>query len=163
MVDGGETPVPQRILEKLDAISELVGEQSEHLRLESNRKQAIIADQSRRLKDAEGGLFRELQLPLVSAIGSVVDRLHAYDGPDPVLADSIREELLEALAMLDINPVPTTGGFDVGLHQAAKIVDDPNLPDGAIVEVWKGGWSRAGTVIRHASVVVNKPSRAGAA
>ncbi|GAA1660345.1 hypothetical protein GCM10009830_01760 [Glycomyces endophyticus] len=162
MTTGGErATAAEAVLARLEAIESLLVEQAEHLRIESHRKQAIISEQSQRLREAEGGLFRELQLPLVSAMGGLVDRLTGYSGSDAVLAESVREELLEALAMVDIHPVPTGGGFDPALHRAAGTAAEPSLPDGAIVEVWSSGWARGRTVIRHASVVVNKTANSG--
>lgn len=141
---------------RLDAITALLKEQADQLRIESHRKQAIIAEQSDRIKKAEGGLFRELQLPLVSAIGTVIDRLQRYGGADQELAESVLDELAEALAMQDIHPVPTEVPFDPELHRAVRVVDDAQASDGAIIEVWSRGWARGGKVIRPASVVVNR-------
>jgi len=141
------------ITERLDGIEREYREQLAHARHESNRKQMIIADQARRLELAEGGLFRDLQQPVVSSLAAIIDRLDGYRGPDQDLAVSIRDELLETLALHDIHPVETTGAFDPARHRAVATAVGGGSA-GTIVEVWRRGYARGDDVFRHASVVV---------
>lgn len=122
--------------------------------LESNRQQALIGELSRGLKEAQQGLH---QLPLALGIAAVVDRLDAYAGPDPAAAASVRDELLELLALHGIHPVACDGAFEPSLHRAVRLEDRPGAAPGAVLEVWARGYVRGEAVIRHAQVVVNRP------
>lgn len=146
------------IQERLDKISDDFDDQLKHARIESNRKQAIIGDQARRLEESRDGLFRELQWPWVNALTRLIDKLDSYRGNDAELANSIRDELLELLLLHNIVPVDTDGVFDAKHHQVAATAEDQTEASGAVVAVWNRGYCRNGQVIRHAKVVVNNPS-----
>ncbi|MCH7231048.1 nucleotide exchange factor GrpE [Glycomyces sp. L485] len=127
-------------------------------RLESNRQQSLIGELSRSLKEAQKGLH---QLPLVLGISAIVDRLDAYTGPDPDAADSVRDELLELLALHGVRPIRGDGPVDPSLHEVVRVEDRSDAEPGAVLEVWARGYLRGETVVRHAQVVVNRPRSRG--
>lgn len=148
------------IRKTLETLAKRFEDQFSMHRLESNRQHALIGEHARRLKEAEGGLFRDLQLPFVIGIAAIVDRLDAYEGTDNQVTESIRDELLELLALHDIHPVRSTGQFDPALHRAMRIDLQPDSPLGVILQVWARGYARGPWVFRHAQVVVNSAGQA---
>ena len=60
---------------------------------------------------------------------------------------------MDAFARLGVTEIPTET-FDPNLHNAVMHVDDENLPEGAIVEVFQKGYQKGDHVIRYAMVKV---------
>ncbi|MFI6323243.1 nucleotide exchange factor GrpE [Nonomuraea sp. NPDC050556] len=117
-------------------------------------KRRLIEEQEVRLRQAEGGLFRDLQLPLVRGIAAVIDRLDKYEGADPGFVQGVRDELLELLELNGIREVPTDQGFDRAQHEAAAVRAEEGAEPGSIVEVWNRGYARDTWVFRPARVVI---------
>ena len=70
--------------------------------------------------------------------------------------DFVQERMLEALAAVDVVPIPTEGrSFDPHLHVAVETVRATGqMRSGAIVREQRRGYMRADTVLRFAEVVV---------
>ncbi|MCW3053393.1 MAG: GrpE protein [Chthonomonadales bacterium] len=68
----------------------------------------------------------------------------------------VQERLLEALAAVDVVPIPTEGrSFDPHLHVAVETVPATGLTrSGAIVREQRRGYMQADTILRYAEVVV---------
>jgi molecular chaperone GrpE (heat shock protein) len=96
---------------------------------------------------------------LVLGIAAIIDRLDAYAGSDPASAGSVRDDLLELLALNGVHPVECRGAVDSSLHRVVRVVEQPEAAPGAVVAVWARGYASGETVIRHAQVVVNRPRK----
>jgi len=66
------------------------------------------------------------------------------------------DAILAAKGLVSINPAD--GQFDPSFHEAVGTGSDPDLPDGAILEVLRPGWALQGRVLRPAMVRVNRPA-----
>lgn len=136
--------------EKLDYLTSLF-----QRRLADDKdKRKLIEEQEVRLRQAEGGLFRDLQLPLVRGIAAVIDRIDAYDGAEQEFAHLLRDELLELLEVNGIHQVPTDQGFDRTRHEAAAVREVEGAEPGTVLEVWNRGYARDTWVFRPAKVVI---------
>ncbi|MFD9944276.1 nucleotide exchange factor GrpE [Nonomuraea sp. NPDC059023] len=139
----------EELSEKLDVLTDLFKR-----RLSDDLdKRKLLEEQARRIQQAEGALFRDLQLPLVLGVATVIDRIDRHEG-EKELALEIRDELLELLAANGIREVPTDAGFDRATHEAAAARPEEGSEPGTILEVWNRGYARHGWVFRPARVVV---------
>ncbi|MFI6908954.1 nucleotide exchange factor GrpE [Nonomuraea sp. NPDC050394] len=139
----------EELSEKLDVLTDLFKR-----RLSDDLdKRKLLEEQARRIQQAEGALFRDLQLPLVLGVATVIDRIDRREG-EKEFALEIRDELLELLAANGINEVPTDTGFDRANHEAAAARPEEGSEPGTILEVWNRGYARHGWVFRPARVVV---------
>jgi molecular chaperone GrpE len=141
-----ENPETQDVHTKLDYLTSLFQRQ-------------LISALDERLRQAEVGPFRQYLLPFVSGIALLLDRMERYEGPDPSLAVSVRDELLELLAAHGVQQVPASGRFDPALHEVAESRVDPAVPPGQVIEVFSCGLTHESTVLRPARVVVSAVPR----
>ncbi|MFI9558394.1 nucleotide exchange factor GrpE [Nonomuraea endophytica] len=140
----------EELSEKLDVLTDLFKR-----RLSDDLdKRKLLEEQARRIQQAEGGLFRDLQLPLVLGVAAVIDRIDRHEGEEREFALAIRDELLELLAVNGIREVPTDTGFDRATHEAAAARPEEGSEPGTVLEVWNRGYARHGWVFRPARVVV---------
>ena len=95
-----------------------------------------------------GGL--QLQ-PLCREFILMLDRLETSDDDFVV---SVRDETLEILSHYGLSTIRGEGVFDPIKQQIVGVKDVPDLPDGAIVQVCKAGYTLNGVVIRPQQVVV---------
>jgi|GEM_PF-6949831 len=115
-------------------------------------------------------LFRRLQLPWIEDLLLLFDRLAEADrGSGEASAEDLRgtltvlkREVLEILANQGIEQVERYGPYDRRLHRVTSVleVSDEALDD-RISQIIRDGFSRQGTVIRKAEVVITKVRRAG--
>jgi len=94
---------------------------------------------------------------LVLGIAAIIDRLDAYAESDPVAAGSVRDDLLELLALHGVHPVKCQGAVDSSLLRVVRVEQQPQVEPGAVLSVWARGYASDETVIRHAQVVINRP------
>ncbi|MFI6393882.1 nucleotide exchange factor GrpE [Nonomuraea sp. NPDC050547] len=140
----------EELSEKLDVLTDLFKR-----RLSDDLdKRKLLEEQARRIQQAEGALFRDLQLPLVLGVATVIDRIDRHEAEEGDFALAIRDELLELLAVNGIREVPTDTAFDRATHEAAAARPEEGSEPGAILEVWNRGYARHGWVFRPARVVV---------
>lgn len=100
---------------------------------------------------------QQISAGLVHAIAAIIDRLDAYAGPDPASARSVRDDLLELLALHGVRPVVCDGPVDPSRHQVVRVEEREDAAPGSVTEVWARGYVRSEAVIRHAQVVINRP------
>ncbi|MFI6504637.1 nucleotide exchange factor GrpE [Nonomuraea typhae] len=117
-------------------------------------KRKLLEEQARRIQQVEGGLFRDLQLPLVLGVAAVIDRLDRHEGEGREHSHAIRDELLDLLERNGIRQVATDKGFDPANHEAVAARAEAGHPPGTVLEVWSRGYARHGWVFRPARVVV---------
>lgn len=68
--------------------------------------------------------------------------------------DMTIRQFKDSLEKLQVTEVPITEGFDPNLHNAVMHVEDSNLGENQIVEVFQKGYLRGSKVIRHSMVKV---------
>jgi molecular chaperone GrpE len=107
---------------------------------------------------------------LVERLLPIVDDLErACEHADSASAESLVEgisavhnKLLDALGKEGVKVLNPVGeAFDANLHQAVGKVDDANLPDETVTEVYQKGYQMGDRVLRNAMVIVSTggPSR----
>lgn len=66
----------------------------------------------------------------------------------------VKKALLEGLSKSGVELIPDEGEFDPNLHNALMHIEDENLPENSICEVFQKGYQIGGKVIRHSLVKV---------
>lgn len=131
------------------------------------RAQADYQNARRRAQqELESALLRTLQ-PLLDELLLVADYLDmalAAPATEPEaksLAAGValtRSKLVQALELVDVRAVPTTGLFDPGQHEAVESRPSPSLP-GTIVATLRPGYTWQGRILRPARVAVAEAAR----
>lgn len=115
-------------------------------------KRRLIDSLAEQARGAELGAFRQYLHPVVLGVAMVIDRLDAYQGPDPQTAESIREELLDVLGRHGVSPVDAQGPVDPRLHEVVAI-DGPARQHMVVASVQARGYRHGDWVFRPARVV----------
>jgi molecular chaperone GrpE len=68
--------------------------------------------------------------------------------------DLTRAKLVQALELVDVRTVPTTGIFDPALHEAAEARPSEDGEPGTILETLRTGYTWQGRILRPARVIV---------
>lgn len=66
----------------------------------------------------------------------------------------VKKALLDGLGKSGVELIPDEGEFDPNLHNALMHIEDENLPENSICEVFQKGYQVGGKVIRHSLVKV---------
>ena len=66
----------------------------------------------------------------------------------------VKKTLLDGLGKSGVELIPDEGEFDPNLHNALMHIEDENLPENSICEVFQKGYQVGGKVIRHSLVKV---------
>ena len=112
--------------------------------------------------DYENGLRRSLQ-PLAENLLLVLDNLDMALAAPVTSEDAVnlaagvqltRDQLVTAIATLDVKPIGVEGEFDPAVHQAVETVEAGGADPGAIVDVVRPGFTWRHGVLRHAQVRV---------
>jgi len=127
------------------------------------RAQADYQNLRRRMQqELDSAVFRTLQ-PLLDELLLVADYLDMalkapVSSPEAkALAAGVeltRSKLAQALELVDVKPIPTSGRFDPALHEAAETRVGERAAPGTILEVTRPGYTWQGRILRPASVVV---------
>ncbi len=73
--------------------------------------------------------------------------------------DLVLTQMLSALKELGITKIECVGqAFDPNLHNAVLVGNDPEQPDGVVLEEYQEGFALGDKVIRHSVVKINKLS-----
>lgn len=78
---------------------------------------------------------------------------------------AVYEKLVDVLSRTGVEAIDPAGQpFDMNVHQAVAHIEDAELPDGTVRDVYQKGYRMAGRVVRPAMVTVSKggPARADA-
>lgn len=122
--------------------------------LDDRDKRRMIDEALERARAAEVGPFRQFLHPVVAGLALVVDRLDAYQGPDPDFAGSIRDELLDVLGRQGVTEVASTGPVDLTRHEVVAVEGEAAQGGPAeIARVVRRGFQHADWVFRPAQVV----------
>ncbi len=166
-----ESPVDPELEEDLAAMPDLEGElevareeaarnlaaaQRWQAEFENFRKRqtAQAADQATRA----GQRIVEELLPVLDNLERAIDHTvrggdldHLVKGVESVHAQILGVFTKEGVEVID----PFGQGFDPTMHHAVNQVEDPELPEHTVVEVFQKGYTMGGRVVRPAMVVVS--------
>ena len=163
----------QRIKEE----NAMLKEENERLRQEvedwKDRYLRVLADfdnyrkaQEQRWKLAVDTANERLIRDLLVVLDHFEQALRAMENAQDVEAvrkgvEMIFRQLQDILAREGLERVDGVGQFDPALHEALDVVERPDLPDGAIVEVLQPGYRLKGKLLRPARVRVNRKQEGG--
>ena len=136
------------------------------------RAQADYQNLRRRTQqDLDASLFRVLQ-PLLDELLLVADYLDmalsapATGAETKALAAGVemtRSKLAQALELVEVRPIRTSGSFDPSLHEAGESRASANKAPGTILATTRPGYTWQGRILRPARVIVAAaPEGAGA-
>ncbi len=118
------------------------------------RQTAQAADQATRA----GQRIVEELLPVLDNLERAIDQTvrggdldHLVKGVESVHAQILGVFTKEGVEVID----PFGAAFDPTVHQAVNQVEDPELPEHTVVEVFQKGYAMGGRVVRPAMVVVS--------
>jgi molecular chaperone GrpE len=127
------------------------------------RAQADYQNLRRRTQqDLDSALFRVLQ-PLLDELLLVADYLDmalaapAKSAEAKALAAGVeltRSKLAQALELVEVRPIRTTGSFDPALHEAGESRATADSAPGTILATSRPGYTWQGRILRPARVVV---------
>jgi len=121
-----------------------------------NYRKRVERDRTDALKRASEGLVVEL-LPVIDNLERAIDHATAAGGAGDLLGgvEAVYQQVLGVLARQGVTVMDPFGHqFDPHLHQAVNRVEDPEVDDCTVVEVYQKGYDMHGRVIRPAMVVV---------
>ena len=121
-----------------------------------NFRKRLNREQSDALKRAGERIVLAL-LPVVDNLERAIDHTTAGGAPEDLLSgvEMVHRQLLDVLEKEGVQQVDPFGQqFDAVVHQAVGQKEDPELPEGTVVEVYEKGYEMHGRVIRSAMVVV---------
>lgn len=116
----------------------------------------------RRTAKEKEAIYADASSDAVKAILPVIDNLErataaiSEEDADSTFAKGVTMTLksaTDALTKMGVTPIETDT-FDPNVHNAVMHIEDTNLPEGAIVEVFQKGYKKGDTVIRYAMVTV---------
>lgn len=127
------------------------------------RAQADYQNLRRRAQqELDSALFRTLQ-PLLDELLLVMDYLDMALAAPTTTAETkalaagvelTRSKLAQALELVDVRMVPTSGSFDPALHEAGESRATADQPPGTILATTRPGYTWQGRILRPARVVV---------
>jgi molecular chaperone GrpE len=121
-----------------------------------NFRKRMRVEQAEAVSRAAQGVVSEL-LPVIDNLERAIDHVTAGgDVPDLLKGvEMVHGQLLDVLTREGVELQDPFGKtFDPELHQAVQQREDPDVPEGTIVEVFQKGYVMRGRVIRPAQVVV---------
>ena len=136
---------------RLDGLTELF-----RRRLTDDRANRLLIESlTERLRDAERGQFTLYVQPLVVALALALDRADAYEGPGSEFVASLRDEILDILALYGVQQVPAEGRLDPAMHELVE-VEPSEGPELEVTRVLRRGFHRDGGLIRAARVAARR-------
>ena len=113
----------------------------------------------RTVKEKEG-IYSDAYVDVLKEIIPIIDNLEraiAADGSIEDLKKGIEMTMKgcqDSFAKLGVQEIDTTGEFDPNLHNAVMHIEDENLGQNAIAEVFQKGYKKDDKIIRHTMVKV---------
>jgi len=113
----------------------------------------------RTVKEKEG-IYSDAYVDVLKEIIPIIDNLEraiAADGSLEDLKKGIEMTMKgcqDSFAKLGVQEIDTTGEFDPNLHNAVMHIDDENLGNNVIAEVFQKGYKKDDKIIRHSMVKV---------
>lgn len=155
------------IVEELQASNKKLADENEKLRNELNtmkdkllRISAEYENYRKRTAKEKEGIYTDACEDVLKNIFPVLDNLERAAAVDGSVEDikkgidmTIRQ-FKDSLTKLQVEEIPTDGGFDPNLHNAVMHVEDSNFGTNEIAEVFQKGYRRGNKVLRHSMVKV---------
>jgi molecular chaperone GrpE len=175
--DVGSQPIDPELEEDLGAEFEFRGDQLTDEAEEARREAAVHLETAQRVQAEFDNYRKRMAREQADAIKRaseriVVEMLPAIDNLERAIdhAESCSEdnELLSGVEMVlgqlhdiltkeGVEQIDPTGElFDALKHQAVGQADDPDVPEGTVVEVYQKGYEMHGKMVRSAMVVVSR-------
>ncbi len=121
-----------------------------------NYRKRMAREQADAVKRAGERIVLAL-LPVIDNLERAIDHATAAGAPEELLSgvEMVHGQLLDVLEKEGVKQIDPFGEqFDAMKHQAVGQKEDPDVPEGTIVEVYQKGYEMHGRVIRSAMVVV---------
>lgn len=128
-----------------------------------NTKKRLQTDYQRQLKFANEGIL-EGMVPVLdsleAAIKSVTEKVEESDPAFATFNDGVQlvhKQLLDALKTHGLAPIVAVGEtFDPNLHEALLVTPSDDVPEGKVIEEFRGGYMLHNRVLRASQVVVSQ-------
>jgi molecular chaperone GrpE len=155
------------LLEELQASNKKLEEEKAKLENEANaykdkllRLNAEYDNYRKRTAKEKEGIYTDACEDVLKTMFPVLDNLEraaTVNGSAEDIKKGIDmtiRQFKDGLQKLLIEEISTDEGFDPNLHNAVMHVEDPNLGEKAIAEVFQKGYKRGDKVLRHSMVKV---------
>lgn len=122
-----------------------------------NYRKRITRDQADMTVRAGQRIIGEL-LPVLDNLERAIDHVTLGGDTTQLLAgvEMVRQQVLDVFTKEGVEVVDPFGSqFDPDMHQAVGQREDPEVPDGTVVDVFQKGYVLGGRVVRPAMVVVS--------
>jgi len=172
----GETPVDPELETDLGAEFEFRGDQLEDALEEARAEAARCKDAAQRVQ-AEFENYRKRMareqedivkragerialeiLPVIDNLERAIDHATAAGTSGELLTgvEMVHGQLIDILGKEGVRTIDPFGShFDALKHQAVGQAEDPEVPEGTVLEVYQKGYEMHGRIIRPAMVVVS--------
>jgi molecular chaperone GrpE len=123
-----------------------------------NFRKRMAREQADAVKRAGERIVLEL-LPVIDNLERAIDHVTEQARSDELLSgvEMVLGQLRDVLAKEGVAQVDPFGQpFDALKHQAVGQTDDPDVPEGTVVEVYQKGYEMHGKMVRSAMVVVSR-------
>lgn len=159
--------------EKIEAVAQAEREQYETERERllrtaadaENTKKRLESETQKRLKYANESLIGDL-IPVLDSLAAAIKSADGQTSEDSTTSDSstfsegvqlVHKQLLDILKTRGLTPIEAVGKtFDPNQHEAVFATESTEVPEGDVVEEFRGGYLLHERVIRAAQVVVSK-------
>jgi len=153
----GESPLP---IEELAAGVAGLEDLFRRRLLDDRDKRRAFDEMYVRLERAEAAMTVQPALPLIRDVIAVLDRIEQYEGPDGDFAQSVTDELLEALQRQGVSQAATPATADPKVTEIYEVVSRENITGPVVVAVHHHGYRNVDRIIRPALVSVAVPPSA---
>ena len=149
--------VTREQMEKMEGLAKsLADEQDKYLRLAAeydNYRKRTQKEKEASWANAKAETIKEL-LPVYDNLARALQQ-KTEDEAYAKGVEMIMTQMKNALEKLGVEAIPAAGQtFDPNLHNAVMHVDDEDLGENVVVEVFQDGFKLGDKIIRHATVVV---------
>lgn len=157
----------ENLLEELQTSNRKLKDEKEKIENELNsikdrllRLSAEYENYRKRTAKEKEGIYTDACEDVLSNMLPVLDNLERaadVDGNEEDIKKGIEmtiRQFKDSLEKLQVSEISITEGFDPNLHNAVMHVEDNNLGEKEIVEVFQKGYLRGSKVIRHSIVKV---------
>jgi molecular chaperone GrpE (heat shock protein) len=140
--------------ERLAEVEERLQQSLRHERRSQMALESILETQNKTLE----ALGRQEISPPIEALMSLAENFALTRLAEPNTSDSILyNKLSKLMDCFDLALVSEIGvQFDHDKHEACGARYEPDSPDGAVLEIVRPGFLMKGTVLRYATVIVNR-------
>ena len=130
-----------------------------------NSKRRVESEAQKQLKFANENLIKGL-IPVLdsleAAIKSISEKSETVDAPSDLTTFNegvqlVHKQLMDVLKTHGVTPIETIGAaFDPNQHESVFATESDEVPEGYVIEEFRGGYQLHGRVLRASQVVVSK-------